>query len=48
MTALNLNLIFIVANVKPSPHKSKGKLFIAMLLTEASTSKYNLSIILEG
>lgn len=48
MTALKLNLRFIVANAKPSPHDLKGMLLIAMLLTETSTSKYNLSISLEG
>lgn len=33
MTALKLDLRFIVANAKPSPHKLKDMLFIAMLLT---------------
>lgn len=48
MTALKLNLRFIDVNAKHSTPKIKGKLFIAMLLTEPSTSKYDLPIILEG
>lgn len=35
-------------NTKPSTPKIKGMLFVAMLLTESSTSKYDLLIILEG
>lgn len=34
MTALKLNLGFIAANAKTSPHKSKNMLFVSMLLTD--------------
>lgn len=48
MTALKLNLRFIDVNAKPSTPQIKGVFFIAALLAEPPTSKYDLPIILEG